>query len=123
MVSPASWSVTAKVPAPTGVSAFPKVMTGGSAFSLTLSRVGTSSPNSGGSFTPMTVTITFTVAVTVDGSLILTRRTYSPFVASPASSPTGSVGLPVRDVASSSRSPASAPAPFRPLSGPNRCLW
>ena len=50
----------------------------------------------------MTLTITFTVAEAVDGSLTITRSTYSLLPASPASSPSDSAGPSVRAVESSS---------------------
>ena len=69
-LSTQSWSVTAKV---RGFTIGP--ISCGSAFSLTLTTVGAVSTKRGGSLTSVTVTITFTVAVAVDGSLALTRRT------------------------------------------------
>ena len=94
-------------------------MTGGSAFSLTLRTVGASSSKAGASFTSVTLTMTFTVAEAVDGSLTRTRRTYSLLPATPASSSTGSAGPPARDVeSSSSGSPASAPSALPTLIWP-----
>ena len=66
-----------------------------------------------------TVTTTFTAAVAVEGSLAITRRTYSLLPASPASSSGGRAGSPGRPVeSSSSRSPSSAPRTFPTLIWP-----